>query len=209
MRGLRIERVTWVERGLWAALIGAVVAPLAFRPAPAEVVGRYVEAMGRGDVDGMLDLVGEDVVVFPSLGGGYFGRERARLVLEYRAGLRERWRVLEWRDGSGAGQVGAVIEARNDVGSRLGVRPRTEVLFTVRGSRLAAEFLLDDSRSLRRALRPFLAWAAEHRPRELARVWAHDRPIRSADAARRLVALLDEWRAPGPPVAAPAEPEQR
>ena len=81
-----------------------------------------------------------------------------------------------------------------------------EVLFRVRGSRLAAELTLRDSRSLRRALRPVVEWAEGNRPRELARVWAHGRLIRSASAGRRLAALVREWGTAATPLRARPAP---
>ena len=47
MGWFRIDRVTWVERGLWVTVVGATVAPLALRPTPQEVVRGYVEAVDR------------------------------------------------------------------------------------------------------------------------------------------------------------------
>ena len=101
-----------------------------------------------------------------------------------------------------------LAEVTNDAWEVLGIRPRVEIVLVVRNSRLIVEQPRADSRELKRALEPFLAWAAAERPRELAQVWYGGQPLRREDAAPRLVALLTEWRAAGGRVAERARGQQ-
>lgn len=208
MGWFRIERVTWVERALWAGLILGSVAPLAIRPAPEAVARAYVEAVNRGDVGAALDLTSTDFVLRPSLGGYYYRRDEAQAVLEYRAALHEQWRVVGWEYVAEVHEVHALVEVTNDAWEILGVRPRVELVFLFWNSRLIVEQVREDPQELRRALAPFLAWATAERPRELALVWDRGQPLRRKDAARRLVALLADWRADRGPVAVRAEGAQ-
>lgn len=191
---IRRARVTWAERAVWAGLVLASVAPLVLQPAPEAVARAYVDAVDRGDVDAALDLTSTDFVLRPALGGYYYRREQARLVLEYRAALHERWRVVAWEYDAEDHAAYAAIEITSDVWDRLETRPRIELVLLLRGSQLIVEQPRADARELRRALDPFLAWAAAEYPAELARVWARGTPLHRADSARLLVALLDAWK---------------
>lgn len=208
MTWFRIERVTWAERALWLGLVLGSVTPLALRPAPEAVARAYVEAVNRGDPGAALDLTSTDVALRPSLGGYYHRRDQVRTVLEFRAALNERWRVVEWRYGAEDREVHALVEVTNDAWEVLGIRPQVELVLVVRNARLAGELTRMDSQELRRALEPFLAWAAAERPRDFARVWYGGQPVRRKDAARRLVALLAAWRSETGPVAERAPEEQ-
>jgi hypothetical protein len=170
------------------------------QPSPEAVALAYVDAVDRGDADAALDLTSSDFVLRPLGGGYYYRRETARPVLEYRAALHERWRVVTWEYDREDREVHAWIEVTNDAWSLLGVTPQVELLLVIRGSRLIVEQPRTDSKELRRALDPFLAWAAAERPGELALVWYGGQPLQRADAAPRLVALLEAWGAEGRPV---------
>jgi hypothetical protein len=189
---------------VWAGLVLGSVAPLALQPSPEAVARAYVDAVDRGDVDAALDLTSTDFVLRPSLGGYYYRSDEARAVLEHRAALRERWQVISWEYDREDREVHAWVEMTNDAWNVLGVRPRVEVVLVLRASRLIVEQPRTDSKELRRALDPFLAWAAAERPEELALVWQRGQPVRRAEAAPRLVALLEAWRAEGKPA-----PERR
>jgi hypothetical protein len=182
-------------------LLLASVAPLVLQPAPEAVARAYVDAVDRGDVDAALDLTSTDFVLRPALGGYYYRHEKARPVLEYRAALHERWRVVGWEYDPVDHAAYARIEVTSDAWDLLDLRPRLDLLLILRGSRLIMEQPRDDSKELRRALDPFLAWAAAERPAELARVWARGAPLQRPDAARGLVALLEAWRQERGPVA--------
>lgn len=204
MGWFRSERVTWAERAVWAGLVLGSVAPLALQPSPEAVARAYVEAVDRGDVDAALDLTSTDFVLRPLGGGYYYRRETARPVFEYRAALHERWHVVTWEYNPEDREVHAMIDVTNDAWSLLGVTPRVELVLVLRGSRLIMEQPRTDSQELRRALDPFLAWAAAERPEELAHVWYRGQPLQREEAAPRLVALLEAWRAEGKPA-----PERR
>lgn len=199
MELIRWERVTWAERAVWAGLVLGSVTPLLLQPAPEAVARAYVEAVDRGDVDAALDLTSTDFVLRSWGGGYYYRREKARPVLEYRAALHERWRVVAWEYDPEDHAAYAGIEVTNDAWDLVGIRPRLELVLVLRGSRLILEQPRADPKELRRAFDPFLAWAAAERPAELARVWVRGQPLQGADAARELVALLEAWRAEGMP----------
>ena len=193
MGWFRIERVTWVERALWTAFVVASVAPVALQPGDEEVARAYVAAMNRGDVDAALDLTTTDIVLRPALGGYYYRRESVRQVLEYRAALNERWRVLAW-DYNGQ-EIYADMEVTNDAWTLVNLRPTISVVLVVRNGRLLAETTRSAPDSMGRALEPFLVWASAQRPRALDLVWQAGRPVWRADSAKWLVRLLREWRA--------------
>ncbi|HEU4464756.1 MAG TPA: hypothetical protein VFS53_06900 [Gemmatimonadota bacterium] len=199
MGWFRSERVTWAERAVWAGLVLGSAAPLVLQPSPEAVARDYVEAIDRGDVDAALGLTSTDFVVRPLGGGYYYRREKARPVFEYRAALQERWRVVTWEYNREDREVHAVVEVTNDAWNLLGVAPKVELVLVMRGSRLIMEQPRTDSRELRRALDPFLAWAAAERPAELAEVWYRGQPLQRAEAARGLISLLEAWRAEGKP----------
>jgi hypothetical protein len=189
---------------VWAGLVLGSVAPLALQPSPEAVARAYVDAVDRGDVDAALDLTSTDFVLRPLGGGYYYRREKARPVFEYRAALHERWHVVTWEYNPEDREVHARIDVINEAWSLLGVTPRVELVLVLRGSRLIMEQPRTDPQELRRALDPFLAWAAAERPQELADVWYRGQPLQRAEAAPRLVALLEAWRAEGKPA-----PERR
>lgn len=199
MGWMRIDRVTWAERALWAAFVVGSVAPLALAPTREEVARGYLEAINRGDAEATLAHMAPDVVMRPPLGGQYGGREQARGVLEYRAALHEQWLINRW-DFTGQ-EVHADIEVTNDVWSLVETRPTVSVTLVTRDGLLLLESTRSNDQRLRRPLEPFLAWAAAHRPAELNRVWQQGQPVRSRDSALQLVRLLREWRAAGAPVA--------
>jgi hypothetical protein len=184
---------------VWTGLVLGSVAPLVLQPAPEAVARAYVEAVDRGDVDGALELTSTDFVLRPLGGGYYYRREKARPVFEYRAALHERWHVVTWEYNPEDREVHAMIDVTNDAWSLLGVTPRVELVLVIRGSRLILETPRTDSRELRRALDPFLAWAAAERPEELAVAWYHGQPLQRVEAAEGLVSLLEAWRAEGKP----------
>jgi hypothetical protein len=100
MGWLRIERGTWAERALWAALVVVSIAPVALQPQAEEVARAYVAAVDRGDVDAALELTAERFLLNPQLDSTLYPRPQARLVLEWRAALHERWRIVSWRYNS-------------------------------------------------------------------------------------------------------------
>lgn len=191
----RIERVTWAERALWAALVLVSIAPVALQTPPEEVARAYVAAVDRGDVDAALKLTSEDFVLNPELDQSLYRRPQARQVLEWRAALNERWRIVSWRYNSVQREVHAIVEITNDAWMLVDSRPVVEVVLIVRNQHLILEQARIESKELRLALRPFLEWASEDRPAELNRVWRDRGPRWGADQARGLLDLLREWRA--------------
>jgi hypothetical protein len=204
MARLRMERVSWTERALWAAFLAVAVAPLALQPPPEEVARLYVDAINRGDVEAALGLTTTDVVIRPALGGYDYRREEAREVLEWRAALHERWRVDTWALDAEEGEVRIGFELENDAWRLLAPPPRLEVVLDVRAGRLASESIRAGAEVLREPLVPFLVWARARRPLELEKAWRNDRPVRGADAASQLLELLREWRATAETLAASA-----
>jgi hypothetical protein len=196
---IRIDRVTWAERALWAALVAAAIAPVALKPSIDEVSRTYVDAINRGDVDAAMAVTAVDLVIRPIMGAAYRGPTGTRQVLEYRDALNERWRVLSWEDTGK--EVHAGIEVTSDAWDLLGEHPRTTVILVVRNGKLLYELTRTDHRRMHRALRPFLRWAEEERPGELAAVWGESGFLWEPAAAGRLTALLREWRASRPGVA--------
>jgi hypothetical protein len=208
MGSLRIERVTWAERALWAALVVVSIAPTALRPGAEELVRAYLAAVDRGDVDAALELTARDFVLRPVLGEFVYGRETVRDALEYRVALNERWRVIGWEYDRRQREVHAEFLVTSDAWDLVGSRPTVGVVYVVRDSRLLIERVRTGAREARRDLRPFLDWASVERPRELAVVWRDGRPLRNPEAARHLLALLREWRAVREPLADGAESPQ-
>lgn len=198
----RIERVTWAERALWAALVLVSIAPVVLQPSAEEVARAYIAAVDRGDVDAALDLTTTDFVLRPVLGGYYYRREEAGRVLEWRAALNERWRVVGWEHDPVGQEVRAEVEVMNDAWSLVGSRPRVNLFLSFRDHRLLIEQVRAEPKDLQRALQPFLEWASAAQPRELTLVWRRGQPVRTADSALRLVVLLREWRAARDEVAA-------
>ena len=193
MGWIRIERVTWAERVVWVALVAAAIAPVALKPSVDEVARAYVDAINREDIDAAMAVTGTELVMRPLLGGEYRGAREARQVLEYRAALNERWRVLSWMDTGK--EVHAGVQVRNDAWTLVGINPRIEVILVVRNGRLLFELARADDTPIRSALQPFLQWAAEKRSRELGSVLRErGRFLWHPDAARQLLALLGEWR---------------
>ena len=200
MGWMRIDRVSWAERALWAACVVGSVAPVALAPTREEVAQGYVEAINRGNVEAALGRMAEDVIMRPPLGGQYTGREQARGVLEYRAALHERWEIVRWEFNGQ--EVHADIEITNDAWSLVGSSPTVSVMLVTRNGLLLLEDSRFNDKPLRRRLEPFLAWASSYRPEELNVVWQQDQPVRRGETALRLVSLLREWRSAGAPVAA-------
>lgn len=205
MGWIRIERVTWAERALWAALVLVSIAPVVLQPSAEEVARAYVAAVDRGDVDAALDLTTTDFVLRPLLGGYYYRREAARPVFEWRAALHERWRVVSWDYNSAEREVHADLEITNDAWMLAGSRPLVEVVLVVRDGRILTETIRTGEKELGRDLKPFLVWASAERPQELARAWRRKGPLRRADAAARLLELLREWRAAREVAAGPSQ----
>lgn len=202
MSWIRIDRVTWAERALWAALVAAAIAPVALMPGAEEVVRAYVAAVNRGDVDAAMELTGPETVLRPVLGGGFYRGPEIRPVLEWRAALDERWRVVSWRPDSRQREVHALLEVSNRAWTVMDRRPVVQSIFVVREGRIRLDSALGGGgRELRPALRPFLQWALEERPEELGRIWQDGHLVFGADAARDLTRLLQEWRAARPGVA--------
>ena len=194
MGWIRIDRVSWAERALWVALVAAAIAPVALMPGAEEVALAYVAAVDQGDVQAALALTAEQFFLNPDLDRPFYGKAQARGVLEWRAALRERWRVVSWRYNPLQREVHTVVEISNDAWEILDIRPVVEVVFVVRNGELIVEQARIESRELRRALEPFLEWAAAERPAELDRAWGEMAPRWDSASARRLLALLGEWR---------------
>jgi hypothetical protein len=192
---IRIERVTWAERILWVALVAAAIAPVALVPGAEEVALAYVAAVDQGDVEAALALTAERFFLNPDLDRPLYEKPQARGVLEWRAALRERWRVVSWAYNPVQREVHTVVEISNDAWEILDCRPVVEVVLVVRNGELIVEQARTESRELRRALAPFLEWASAERPEELNRVWGETAPRWDAASARGLLALLHEWRA--------------
>lgn len=207
MAWLRIERVTWPERALWVALVLAFLAPTALRPGAEELALAYVAAINRGDVEAALEVVGPDFVMQDLLGGPVYG-PAVRDALEYRAALNERWQLLAWDYDWRQRQARAQIEVTSDVWELVGSRPRVIVLFVMRDGSLLLERARMGREEARRELRPFLAWAAAERPRDLADVWREGSPVRHPEAAEVLLELLRAWRADRDPLADGVESPQ-
>ena len=195
MGWIRIERVTWAERVLWVALVAAAIAPVALMPGAEEVALAYVAAVDQGDVEGALALTAERFVLNPELDHPLYEKPQAEGVLEWRAALHERWRVVSWAYNPVQREVHTVVEISNDAWEIIDCRPVVEVVLVVRNGELIVERARVESRELRRALEPFLAWAEAERPAELDRVWGETAPRWDAESARGLLALLQEWRA--------------
>lgn len=201
MGWIRSDRVTWAERGLWVVVVAAAIAPVALMPDPEDVARDYVAAIGRGDVEAAVALTGERFYLNPELDGRLLRMPEALGVLEWRAALNERWRPLSWRYNPAQREVHTVVEITNDAWEQIGTRPVVEVVLVVRSGELVVEQARVESRELRIALAPFLAWAAAERPAELGRVWRERGPRWDGVAAGGLLALLREWRGGGPGVA--------
>lgn len=192
MSGFRWDRVTWRERALWLALVAAAIAPVALTPSIDEVARAYVQAINRGDVEAALEVAGDQLLIRPIMGGEHRGPTEVRGVLEYRAALHERWRVLAWEDTGKEVHAGVVMT--NDAWELAGAHPTATVILVVRNGKLLYELTRANHRPIRRALRPFLDWASEERPSELAAIWGEQGLVLRPEAAGRLVALLREWR---------------
>ena len=201
MSWIRIDRITWAERALWAALVAGAIAPVALMPDAEEVARAYVAAVDQGNVEAAVALTAERFVLNPELDGRLLRKPEARGVLEWRAALHERWRTISWRYNPTQREVHTVVEITNDAWELLDVRPVVEVVLVARNGELVVEQARIESQELRRALAPFLDWAAEERSQELDRVWRERGPRWVAAAAGGLLALLREWRAAEPGVA--------
>jgi hypothetical protein len=191
---IRIERVTWAERALWAALVAAAIAPVALMPGAEEVAQAYVAAVDQGNVEAAMAMTAEQFFLNPELDRPLYGKSEAKGVLEWRAALHERWRVVSWAYNPVQREVHTVVEISNDAWEILDCRPVVEVVLVVRNGELVVEQARVESRELRRALEPFLEWAAADRPVELDRVWGEIAPRWNAASALGLLALLREWR---------------
>jgi hypothetical protein len=199
---IRIDRITWAERALWVALVAAAIAPVALMPSAEEVARAYIAALNRGDVDAAIELTSPETVLRPMLGGGFYRGSEIRPVLEWRAALDERWRVVWWRPDSERREVHAMMEVSNRAWLLAGRRPTVRSIFVVRQGRIRLHSTLGGgSKELRSALRPFLQWVFEERPEELGSIWRQGHLVLSAEAAGDLVRLLEEWRAAEPGVA--------
>lgn len=194
MGWIRIERVTWAERALWVALVAAAIAPVALMPDAEEVARAYIAAVDEGNVEEALALTAERFVLNPELDRPLYQKPEAQGVLEWRAALHERWRVVSWEYNRVQREVHTVVEITNDAWEVLDCRPVVEVVLVIRNGELIVEQARVESRELRRALRPFLEWAAAERSAELGRVWGEVAPRWDAESARGLLALLSEWR---------------
>lgn len=208
MERLRIECVTWAERALWLGLIALSVAPIAIRPAPEAIARGWVDAINRGDVDAALALTTTDIVIRPALGGYYYRRERVREVLEWRAALNERWKVVSWEYDGRDREVHVRFELANDAWALVTPPPNLEAVLVLGGGGLLAESIRSGSDDLRRPLAPFLAWAREEHPLQLGMVWLNGQPVLDREAAVRLLDLLRAWRAAEGAVAGTAFPGQ-
>lgn len=201
MGWLRIDRVTWAERALWAALVTVAAAPVALMPHPEEVARDYVAAVARGDIEAAVALTGERFFLNPELDGRQLRMPEARGVFEWRAALNERWRMISWTYDPEDGEVKTVVEITNDAWELLGCRPVVEIVLVARSGEMVVEQARIESPELRSALAPFLAWAGVERRDELDRVWRKRGPRWDAASAGGLLTLLEEWRAEGAGVA--------
>ena len=209
MGWIGMNRVSWAERALWAALVAAAIAPVALMPSAEDVARAYIEALNRGDVDAAIELTGPETVLRPILGGGFYRGSEIRPVLEWRAALNERWRIVSWRPDSERREVHATIEVSNRAWSLAGERPTVRSIFVIRQGRVRLDSTLGGgSKELRGHLRPFLRWVFEERPEELDSIWRKGRLVFGPEAAGDLVRLLEEWRATGAGVAEPTAPRQ-
>lgn len=184
MAWIRTERVTWGERALWAAFVAASVVPTALRPASGTIARDYVAAINRGDVE-----------------------EEARRVLEWRAALHERWRVVSWEYDSRDREVHALVEISNDAWRLVAPPPALDVVLVMREGGMLVEGIRTCTQGLRRPLQPFLHWASRERPLALGRVWLNGRPVPGAESATELLDLLRAWRAADGTVAGAVGPE--
>jgi hypothetical protein len=194
MGWIRIERVTWAERALWVALVAAAIAPVALMPGAEEVALAYVAAVDQGNVETAMALTAEQFILNPDLDRPVYRGPQAQGVLEWRSVLHERWRIVSWRYNPVQREVHTVVEISNDAWEILDCRPVVGVVLVVRNGEVIIERARIESRELRRALEPFLEWAAAERPVELDRVWGEIAPRWDAASARGLLALLHEWR---------------
>jgi len=195
MAWIRIERVTWAERALWAAFVAVSVAPVALQPTPEEIARSYVAAINRGDVDAALAVTTTDVVIRPVLGGYHYRREEARKVLQWRATLNERWRAVSWVYDPRDREVHGRFEVTNDAWRLIAPPPTMEIVLVMREGAVLMEGIRTGAQDLRRPLRPFLDWAGVERPLALGRVWRNGRPVLDEEAAGRLLDLVRAWRA--------------
>jgi hypothetical protein len=198
---IRIDRVTWAERALWVALVAAAIAPVALMRSADEVARAYVAAVDQGNVEAALALTADRFVLNPDLDRRLLGMPEARGVLEWRAALHERWRIVSWGYNPTQREVHTEVEITNDAWELIDRRPVVELVLVVRNGQLIVEQARLESKELRRSLAPFLEWAAAERPDELDRVWTENGPRWDMAAAGRLLDLLREWRAAGQGVA--------
>lgn len=188
----------WVETAIWALAIGVPVAGIATVPGREAVVEDYLAAVNRGDPEGALDRLGSEFVLrFPD-GDTRVRPDEIREALEWRAAIGERVHALAVTEVDDADRrLELVVERDSELHRLLGVRPRYRVHYVVLGGRLYKEafYKIDrEDRTMRDALAPFLAWAAERHPRRLARIHRDGRMVRSPDTAGEWLALLREWR---------------
>lgn len=160
-----------------------------------DVLASYFEHVNRHDVAGALAHLTERFQL--EFGGGpTLNKEEVARALGWDAGTEGR---VEWRIVSASGnEVSVEGEETNEFLNLLGVPP---LPFTGR-------FEFDESgliarqhhvvewpgASIDQALAPAIAWAGEHAPEELARVYPDGRLVYSQESGRVWVALLRRWR---------------
>lgn len=163
---------------------------------PDQVVRNYLERLEAHDTEAAVARLAPDFEIeFPE-SGFRMGRGDAARALAWDAGANGRmeWTVTEV-DGSRATVEGTET---NDFLRLLGVG---ELSFTsvfeldeegrIRRQRHEVDW---GSRSLPEAMAPLVAWAREHEPEELERLYPEGRMVYSEPMARGWVALARKWK---------------
>lgn len=164
-------------------------------PDPRAVVASYLGATGRHDVDAALRHLSDDFEL-QFVGGPSIGADGLRSALEWDRGVDGR---LEW-DWVAAAVTEVVVEGRETSAffQLLGVEPlpfRSRFLVSEEGliSRQRHEVHAPGA-GYEEALARAVAWAEQHEPGELARIYPEGRLVYSEAMGRRWVALLRRWR---------------
>ncbi len=169
---------------------------MAYTTEPKGQVDAYLAAINMHDIERARSFLASDFRITFVNYGVSLDKEQAREALAWDAGANGHV-SFEPSDVQEHAITGVLTE-ENEFLKLVGIpvlKARTTYRLDEQGL-IREQFyeLLPGQASLQDAMQPAVAWAEEHRPKELAEIYPDGKMIYSGEMARRWVALLKEWR---------------
>ena len=185
----------------WIVVVAVVTFAALAMPAAAGClkckVKGFVAAHQRGEIEKASGYLADGFAFRVDGGDTAMNREQylAMLAWDAAAECEVSYEDLVWEGDV----VTAVFTETNRVYRLAGVEPRRyRLTFTFENEKMreqVLEPLPSEGPGLDEALRPFLAWATEHRESDLAEVYRDGQPVYTGSSAATWIALLEDWTA--------------